>query len=138
MSLLTEVDRNGFEVIEREECLRLVRTRALGRLAIHSGALPAIVPVNFALTDDGIVVRTAPGTKLDQAVRNAVVAFEVDDFDGLRHTGWSVNVIGLARELTESEDVAAAELLPIPQWAPGPRTHFVCVGLDVVRGRRLV
>ena len=132
-----EIDRNGFEVPSREECLELIRHRPLGRLAIHTGAIPAIVPVNFVLTEDGIVVRTSPGTKLDQAIRNAVVAFEVDDYDVQRHTGWSVNVVGIARELTDPAQVAAAEHLPIPQWGPGERSHFVCIGLDVVTGRRI-
>ena len=132
-----EIDRNGFEVLEREESLELVRHRPLGRLAIHTGALPAIVPVNFALTDEGVVVRTAPGTKLDQAVRNAVVAFEVDDYDPWTHAGWSVNIVGLACELTDGAEVAAARRLPIPAWGPGERHHFMRIGLDVVSGRRI-
>ena len=125
-----EIDRNGFEVPSREECLDLIRHRPIGRFGIHTGALPAIVPVNFVLTEDGVVVATAPGTKLDQAMRNAVVAFEVDDYDVWRHTGWSVNVVGIARELTGSH-------LDVPQWGPGDRTHFLCIGLDVVTGRRI-
>jgi nitroimidazol reductase NimA-like FMN-containing flavoprotein (pyridoxamine 5'-phosphate oxidase superfamily) len=133
-----EIDRNGFEIPSREECLQLIRHRPLGRLAIHTGALPAIVPVNFVLTDEGVILRTAPGTKLDQAIRNAVVAFEVDDYDALRHTGWSVNVVGIARELTDPVQIALAQHLPIAQWGPGDRTHFVCIGLDVVSGRRIV
>ena len=132
-----EIDRNGFEVPTREECLELIRHRPLGRLAIHTGALPAIVPVNFVLTDFGVVLRTAPGTKLDQAVRNAVVAFEVDDYDVLTHTGWSVNIVGIACELRDPAQVALAEHLPLAQWGPGERTHFVCIGLDVVSGRRI-
>ena len=133
-----EIDRNGFEVPTREACLDLIRHRPLGRLAIHTGALPAIVPVNFVLTDEGIVIRTAPGTKLDQATRNAVVAFEVDEYDVQRHTGWSVNVVGIARELTDPVQLALAEHLPIAPWGPGERTHFVCISLDVVSGRRIV
>jgi hypothetical protein len=132
-----EIDGNGFEVPTREECLDLIRHRPLGRLAIHTGALPAIVPVNFVLTGEGVIVRTAPGTKLDQALRGAVVAFEVDDYDGQRHTGWSVNVIGIARELTDPVQIALAEHLPIARWAPGERTHYLCIGLDVVSGRRI-
>ena len=132
-----EIDRNGFEVPSREECLDLIRHRPLGRLAIHTGALPAIVPVNFVLTSEGVIVRTAPGTKLDQALRGAVVAFEVDDYDVQRHTGWSVNVVGIARELTDPVQIALAQHLPIAHWGPGARSHFVCIGLDVVSGRRI-
>lgn len=132
-----EIDRNGLEVPTREECLDLIRHRPIGRLGIHTGALPAIVPVNFVLTDDGVVIRTAPGTKLDQAMRNAVVAFEVDDYDPMSHEGWSVNIVGIARELRDRAQIAEARRLPIPQWAPGEREHFVSIGLDVVTGRRI-
>ncbi len=73
-----EIDRNGLEVLNREECLRLLRHATLGRVAITSGALPQVLPVNFRLFGDRIVFRTGLGTKLDAATSNNVVAFEVD------------------------------------------------------------
>jgi nitroimidazol reductase NimA-like FMN-containing flavoprotein (pyridoxamine 5'-phosphate oxidase superfamily) len=133
-----EIDRNGFEVLGRAACLDLVRTRPIGRLAIHTGALPSIVPVNFVLTAKGVYLRTAPGTKFDQAVRNAVVAFEVDDYDAFRHAGWSVNVIGIARLVTDPAELVDVARVPIPAWGSGDRTHVVSIGLDVVSGRRVV
>jgi nitroimidazol reductase NimA-like FMN-containing flavoprotein (pyridoxamine 5'-phosphate oxidase superfamily) len=133
-----EIDRNGLEVLDREECLRLIRTAALGRLAIHAGALPAIVPVNFALTDDGVVLRTGAGSKLQHATTNAVVAFEVDDHDPFDHTGWSVNVIGVAREVTDPGELAALARLPLAHWAGGVAEHYVRISLDVISGRRIV
>ena len=132
-----EVDRNGLEVPTTEECLALVRTATIGRLAIHSGALPTIVPVNFVLTDNGVVIRTAPGSKLDNALEHAVVAFEVDDVDPLRHTGWSVVITGLASEITDPDELAAARRLPLAHWAPGAAERYVCVSLDLVSGRRI-
>jgi len=39
---LMETDRNGLEVPTTQECLDLVRRAVIGRLAIHSGALPTI------------------------------------------------------------------------------------------------
>jgi nitroimidazol reductase NimA-like FMN-containing flavoprotein (pyridoxamine 5'-phosphate oxidase superfamily) len=132
-----DVDRNGLEVLTRLECLELVRRATIGRLAIHSGALPTIVPVNFVLTDEGVVIRTAPGSKLDNAVEQAVVAFEVDEIDPLRHTGWSVVITGLAREITDPAELDAVRRLPLAHWAPGPATRYMCVPLDLVSGRRL-
>ena len=132
-----EIDRNGMEVLDRASSLALIRTASIGRLAIHAGALPAIVPVNFVLTDDAIVLRTGTGSKLQQALDHAVVAFEVDDHDPLRHTGWSVNVIGMAREVTDPDVVRQLERLRLAHWAPGEATHFVGISLDVVSGRRI-
>jgi nitroimidazol reductase NimA-like FMN-containing flavoprotein (pyridoxamine 5'-phosphate oxidase superfamily) len=133
-----EIDRNGLEVLDRGQCLELIRRAAVGRLAIHTGALPAIVPVNLALDDDGVVIRTCAGSKLQQAVENAVVAFEVDDYDILGHSGWSVNVIGVAREVTDPQELEAVRHLPLAHWAGGDAQHFVRVNLDVVSGRRLL
>jgi hypothetical protein len=48
-----------------------------------------------------------------------------------------VNVVGIARELTDPVQIARAEHLPVARWGPGERTHFVCIGLDVVSGRRI-
>jgi uncharacterized protein len=138
MLFAMEVDRNGMEVLDREHSLALLRSATIGRLAIHAGALPAIVPVNFAVTEHAIVIRTGTGSKLQQAIDNAVVAFEVDDFDPMRHTGWSVNVVGVAREITEPGELELVRRVPLAHWVPGEATHYVGIALDVVSGRRLL
>lgn len=131
-----EVDRHGLEVLSRDECLRLLREATLGRIAITSGALPTILPVNFSLAEDQILFRTARGTKLDAATENAVVAFEVDEMHPMGHDGWSVVVTGVAREVTG--DAIAAVAGPIPRWAPEHDGRVVAISLDLVSGRRIV
>lgn len=133
-----EIDRNGMEVLDLERSLDLVRTSAIGRLAIHAGAVPAIVPVNFILTPAALVIRTGSGSKLQQAIDNAVVAFEVDDYDALRHTGWSVNIVGIAQEITEPQLLDRVRRLPLAHWIPGAADHYVGISLDVVTGRRIL
>ena len=130
-------DRNGLEVLERDECISLLSHAKVGRLAITSGALPVIVPVNFLLDGDRILIRTSAGTKLAAAVANAVVAFEIDDVDTLSHSGWSVSVTGIAREVTDAADLARIDSLPLAHWAP-TGGHVVAVSTDLVSGRRLV
>lgn len=132
-----ELDRNGLEVLDRAECLRLVAASTLGRLALSSGALPLILPVNFLLDRDRIIVRTSPGSKLDAAVANAVVAFEVDDIDALSHSGWSVSITGLAREVTDPADVAHIAALPLAHWSHADG-HVIAISTDLVSGRRLL
>lgn len=133
-----EVDRNGFEVLQREECLRLLATANFGRVALHSKALPIVLPVNYALGEHGIVFRTARGTKLAAAASNAIVAFEVDEIDVIRHTGWSVLVTGLAREITDSAELDDVSRLPLDHWAPATANHFVCISMELVSGRRTI
>jgi nitroimidazol reductase NimA-like FMN-containing flavoprotein (pyridoxamine 5'-phosphate oxidase superfamily) len=133
-----EVDRNGLEVLEREECLRLLRTATLGRLATTMGALPVVLPVNFRLVGEAIVFRTGAGTKLEAATRDAVVAFEADDIEPISHTGWSVLVTGIARELTDPAELDAATQANIPHWAPSDDGRIVEVSTEMVSGRRIV
>ena len=132
-----QVDRHGLEVLERSECLQLLARASLGRIGITSGALPTVLPVNFRLVDDQILFRTARGTKLDAATENAVVAFEVDDMDPLAHTGWSVVVTGVARELQAAERDALRSV-PLARWAPDTDGRVVAISTDLVSGRRIV
>jgi len=133
-----EVDRNGLEVLSREDCLRLLATAVLGRVAVTSRALPTIVPVNFHFDGRQILIRTGRGTKLDAATRDAVVAFEADEVSNATHAGWSVVVTGIARELTDPEEVAAAVHPPLACWASGSDDRLVAISTDVVSGRRVV
>ena len=133
-----EVDRNGLEVLGRDACLRLLATATLGRIGVSSGALPSVLPVNFRFDGRQILIRTGVGTKLDAAVDNAVVAFEVDDIDPVAHTGWSVMVTGVARELTEPGELAAAQVPPLARWAPGGEDRVIAISTEIVSGRRIV
>lgn len=133
-----EVDRNGLQVLEREECLRLLASSSLGRLGITMGALPTVLPVNYRLIGDRILFRTSLGTKLDAATHNAVVAFEVDDMDPVWHTGWSVVVTGVAREITDPDELEEIELWAIPHWAPDHATRVVEVSTEMISGRRIL
>lgn len=133
-----ELDRNGMEILDREECLRLLATATIGRVGITFGALPAVLPVNFRVVGERVVFRTGAGTKLDAATCNSVVAFEADAIEPFSHTGWSVVVTGVAREVTEPTEVAALESQRIPRWVPGQDGRFVEIPIQKVTGRRLV
>jgi len=94
-----QLDRNGLEILDREECLRLLALTSLGRIGFTSGALPSVLPVTYHLDQDRILVHTTRGSRLDAALRDAVVAFEADELDASEHSGWSVAVTGVATEL---------------------------------------
>jgi uncharacterized protein len=130
-------DRNGFETIGEDECLRLLGCASIGRLALSVRALPVVLPVNFVLTVDGVLIRTAAETKLDQACDRAVVAFEVDSFDPVSQAGWSVLVQGMASVLTSPAELHEAVRLGLAPWGNPRGDTFVKVGLDLLTGRRL-
>jgi len=92
------------EILGQAECLALLGTERLGRLAVSRGpdVGPHVVPVNYTLLRGSIVFRSAPGTKLHRLVTEPVT-FEVDGFDPFTRTGWSVVVEGLAYEASDRE-----------------------------------
>lgn len=65
-------------------------------------ALPVIFPVHFALFEESVLFRTAPGTKLDAATIGAVVAFQADAREPFGESHWSVNrVVSVAHPPTK-------------------------------------
>jgi nitroimidazol reductase NimA-like FMN-containing flavoprotein (pyridoxamine 5'-phosphate oxidase superfamily) len=133
-----ELDRNGLEVLGRDESLRLLSTAMLGRIAITSSALPTVLPVNFRYDGRRILFRTGVGTKLSAATSHAVVAFEVDEIDPATETGWSVVVTGIADEVVDPDELAAATALPLVRWAPAADSRVVAISPDLVSGRRIL
>ena len=128
----------GVEVLEQVECLELLGRSSIGRVAVSMGAVPAVFPVNFALLDQAIVFWTPTGTKLDAAVRSAVVAFEVDEVDAVCRKGWSVLVVGIADELRDPVLLDRVKQLPLAPWAQRPREHVVAIHPQVISGHRIV
>ena len=119
------------------ESVDLLSRAQVGRVVFTERALPAVVPVTFALHADGIVMRTSGYTSLAAAAaRGGVLAFEIDHIDPASRTGWSVVVLGEPELVTNAEERARINLVLEP-WVPGH--HDVCIRLPltVVTGRRI-
>jgi nitroimidazol reductase NimA-like FMN-containing flavoprotein (pyridoxamine 5'-phosphate oxidase superfamily) len=126
----------GLEILSREECIRLLGRASLGRVGASVGALPAVLPVSFALVGGDVVFPVEPGGELDMAARDAVVAFEADCLDPME--GWSVVVTGIAAEVPEGEQLALLRALAGAPWPPGERQCFFRIPAEMVSGRRLL
>jgi nitroimidazol reductase NimA-like FMN-containing flavoprotein (pyridoxamine 5'-phosphate oxidase superfamily) len=131
-----ELDRNGFEVLGRDECFALLRSVPVGRIGLSMAALPVVLPVNFAVDGERLVVRTAAGSKLDAALEGSVVAFEADQFDASSGAAWSVLVRGSAGVVTDPDDVAAISGLSLDSWVAERSDQWVMISTDLVSGRR--
>jgi nitroimidazol reductase NimA-like FMN-containing flavoprotein (pyridoxamine 5'-phosphate oxidase superfamily) len=130
--------RSEIEILTREECLRLLATEEVGRLAVVLGRQPLVVPVNYVLDGETIVFRSDAGTKLATASHERV-AFEIDHIDHDRRCGWSVLVQGVGQEITPAfnrlfETVRALAVTP---WAPGDKEHWVRIMPIEITGRRV-
>jgi nitroimidazol reductase NimA-like FMN-containing flavoprotein (pyridoxamine 5'-phosphate oxidase superfamily) len=130
---------DGFHELGRQECLRRLATVPVGRIVYTRQALPAVLPVNFSVDGDGaVVLRTSAASELVRAVDGAVVAFEADDVDAVRHSGWSVVVTGAATVVTDPAEIERLSRTGPASWAPSPQEVFVRIEPELVTGRELV
>lgn len=130
-------DGTAPERLSREECLDLLASLPIGRLIYTRKALPAVQPVNFAVSDGEVIIRAGAGRKVAAAARGDVVAFEADALDISTRSGWSVTVIGRSRQATEPAEISRLRMLPLVSWAPGgTQEHFICIGIEIVSGQR--
>jgi nitroimidazol reductase NimA-like FMN-containing flavoprotein (pyridoxamine 5'-phosphate oxidase superfamily) len=129
--------RTGIEMMDRQLCLRLLAADEIGRLAVVSGGAPVILPVNYVLDDEAIVMRTAPGTKLEGA--RGAACFEIDAFDRAHRHGWSVVVTGRLEEVDRyaPRDLAHVRALDVSPWADGERNHWLRLVPSRITGRRV-
>lgn len=124
-------------VMTPEQSRRALERAQVGRVVFTDRALPAVLPVTYILDDDTIVIRTARGSRLARAADGAVLAFETDELDAVRRSGWSVVVTGEARiEADDAEQERLGGLLDA--WVPGVKSVFIRIPLTVVTGREVV
>lgn len=124
--------------LDRDEALALLGSVNMGRIVFTRDALPAIRPVNHALVDDHLVIRTHEGAALAAAAGGAgtVVAYEADMIDPDTHLGWSVVVTGFARLVTDPVQLARYEAMVAP-WVSRTMEQAVLIRLDMVDGFRM-
>jgi nitroimidazol reductase NimA-like FMN-containing flavoprotein (pyridoxamine 5'-phosphate oxidase superfamily) len=130
------------EELAEEQCLALIASGGIGRIAYASRFGTAVLPVNYALQNGAIVFRTVENGPLDEDLRTGIanadylVAFEIDNFDLSTKQGWSVLIQGPAHRVTGTDEdaVRAAGVEP---WAPGDRELFVRITPSRITGRRI-
>ena len=114
-------------------CERLIRRGVFGRFAFVSARGPEIVPVNYVVHDEAVVVRTAPDSALARNGAGAVLVFQVDAVDHEYWSGVSVVVRGVG-ELLQSSPTREAGAPPRP-WAGGDRSCVLRMPWTEISGR---
>jgi nitroimidazol reductase NimA-like FMN-containing flavoprotein (pyridoxamine 5'-phosphate oxidase superfamily) len=125
------------EVLDEEECKRLLQSQDLGRIAIVIDGRPQIFPVNYVFDEGVVVFRTTAGLKLEHGPLSAV-AFETDHVDHEKGLAWSVMIQGTAQTITGAIDSLSERLrrLPVVPAVPGDRRDWMGVYAHEVTGRR--
>lgn len=123
--------------IPQGECRELLRAGVVGRVAVCTPVGPHIIPVNYGVVDDSIVLRTSPYSILGSHARGAILALEIDQFDYQRQRGWSVVARGRAEAVTSAEELNHVRDVWPDAWAAGQRNLYLRVRWSELTGRRL-
>ncbi|HKS49137.1 MAG TPA: pyridoxamine 5'-phosphate oxidase family protein [Amycolatopsis sp.] len=127
---------NELRPLTPQDCLALLGSMSVGRVAFTQDALPAIRPVNFFLHGEDIIVRTSPAGTLSE-LRGQVVAFEVDEIAPDTRTGWSVVAVGKAERVTDVDTLVAVSDPGHRPWAPGDRSCYLRIPIEILTGREI-
>lgn len=122
--------------LDDRECLRVLGSTSLGRVAFTVGTLPALAPVRFHLLGrHRIGFRTVTGSQLDTATRDGIVAFEAES--SRPDDDWqSVTVIGRSKIVTDATEIDLLSGLPSLRDGFDEPSHFVLIRMDLIQGRQ--
>ncbi len=121
-----------------DECVRLLHAGVVGRVAVTTPQGPLVTPMNYAVTDEALIVATTPYSALGSYGPGSTVAFEVDHFDYDAHTGWSVMVRGRADTIADPDHLRDLRRQWAPRpWADGTRNLFLRIPWTELSGRSL-
>lgn len=124
-----------FATLAPEECRALLRTREVGRVAWKSPVAGLLVlPVNYAVRDDLIVLRTSARSVLADLAEGRDVAFQVDDVDEETGNGWTVMVQGTSSAPGRGTAEALTQQGPVP-WVVGEHDLVITLTIGEISGR---
>ena len=82
---------SGAKIVEldRAESLDLLTAKKVGRIGFLAEDGPVVLPMNYVLSGDHIIVRTVAFGVVARSAIDQRVAFEVDDVDDFLEAGWT-------------------------------------------------
>lgn len=126
--------------LPEEECLALLDTTTVGRIAFVNDEGQQLLPVNFVVIGGAIYFRTLPSGVLDSSLSRGHddVAFGVDHHEDMYRHGWNVTVrgsaVGVEDRATINMVLSTERLRP---WAGGVRPAVIKVKPKSIAGRQV-
>lgn len=111
-------DHTGLRVLSLEDCLARLVESPVGRFAFHLDGEIAVLPVNHVLDGVDVCFRTLGDSKIQAAIDEAGVAFQVDGYQSATRDGWSVLVQGTAAIVSDPAAVRRLESIARRPWVP--------------------
>lgn len=134
------------EELSEATCRRHLATGSgnVGRIVLVPEGTIRIFPVNYAMHEGAVVVRTHLGdarTHLGGTIEalggSAPAVFELDELD-LRHKlGWYVVVHGSVEHVTDAAEIEQLDALELVPWARGDRRDWLRIDPAEISGRRI-
>ncbi len=124
------------EELGRDECLTRMATQRLGRLGVVVDGVPLVLPMQFAMEGETVVLQTNQGAKTLNAPLHSVT-FEVDHVDWDKGVGWSVLLQGYGADISSALDQRSEALrsLTVQSWAPPPADRWLKIIPRKITGR---
>ncbi len=121
----------GFEAMTADQCRRLLASTHIGRIALTAGALPLVLPVQYVLDGDHLLVRTPGHHEVGEGIEGQVVGFEADQLDLDHGVGWCVSVTGTVHVVDHDHGID-----PVHRWFSDG--VVLSLDTDVIAGHRIV
>ena len=128
MPVMSELDRTA--------CERLLRRETFGRVVVVTPGGAEIVPVNYVVDADAIVIRTATDGLLASHGRGAPLVFEIDFVDRDRWQGWSVVARGTGEVVDDAPPTAPGHPRVRP-WPDGDHGSELRLAWTELSGRQV-
>ena len=123
--------------LTRDECLELLDQVVVGRIGYVTDGTAIILPVNFMVLDGDIVFCTAKGSTLNWLSLRGRLSFQADASSWADREGWSVLIHGVAREVTDSNELEILRRGLMRSWLRSPAEHWVRIRIETISGRAL-
>jgi hypothetical protein len=124
------------EILDPEECWRLLGEALVGRLAVIVDDHPDIFPVNYKVDDHSLIFSTGEGTKQKAIDTGTPVALESDRVSAEFGTAWSVVVKGRAERAASADQVTGSVRRALFPWQGVGKDYLVRIVPDSITGRR--
>lgn len=128
------VVEEGFDAIPADLCVKILREGSVGILALIGPDAPDLRPVNFAISRQRIVMRTAHGRIFDGAKRGEAASFVITEFDQKKHSGRSIIVSG---QLSICDPTDSAIRTKVGAWSKADRPERILLSIETITGRQL-
>jgi len=131
------VSGDAIETLTQEHNRALLEAGLVGRVAFWADG-PHILPVNYSVVGDDIVIRTAGSSLLAVQGPGTEIALEIDHIDYPEHRGWSVVATGPCERMDDEAEIARITdgWGPRP-WAEGDRSRYLRLRWSTLTGRRV-